>query len=121
MKKCILIDVENETIEEVIIGEGIQPIYDVLKCELFECVYIDDVNSIYVDEEGLLKLTMDTKFFSIEGGYQPYAGNGLIMGTDFNTGESIDTTLTLEEVKSKVKFHTYWEVRQMMINQSIDV
>ena len=121
MKRCILIDVEEKTISEVYIGTGIQPIYDVLKCEMFECVYIDNVNTIYVDEEGLLNLTPNTMFFSFEGGYQPLSGNGLIMGTDENTGESVDTTLSVEEVRSKVKFHTYWEVRQMMLNQSIDV
>ena len=120
MKNCILIDVQNETIENVLIGEGIQPIYDVLKCEMFECVHIDYVNTIYVDEEGLLTLTPNSKFFSYDG-HQPFAGNGLIMGTDGNTGESIDTTISVEEVKSKVRFHTYWEVRQMEFNQSIDV
>lgn len=115
MKNCILIDVQNETIENVLIGEDIQPIYDVLKCEMFECVHVDDINTIYVDEEGLLRLTPNTKFFSYEGGHQPFSGNGLIMGTNQNTGESIDTTLTLEEVRSKVKFHTMSEVQRMFV------
>jgi hypothetical protein len=114
LKKCILIDVKNETIGEIFIGEGIQPIYETVGCEMFECVDVDDVNTIYVDEEGLLKLNHDTKFFTIEGGHQPFAGNGLVMGTDMETGESIDTTLSVEYLKEKIKFHTMSEVRSMM-------
>ena len=33
-----------------------------------------------------------------------FVGNGLIMGTDYETGESADTSLTIQDVKSKVKF-----------------
>jgi hypothetical protein len=32
------------------------------------------------------------------------AGNGLILGLDVETGESISTTLNLDEVKNNVRF-----------------
>jgi hypothetical protein len=111
MKTCILIDAENQKIETVLIGEGIQPIYDAVKCDRFECVDIDGVNTIYVDEEGLFNLTPNSMFFTFEGAHQPFAGNGLIMGTDEETGESIDSTLTLDEVRAKVNFLTIAQVR----------
>lgn len=110
MKKCILIDVENKEVREVTIGSGIDDIYTNLKCSTFEVVNVDEVNSIYVDEEGLLYITPETKFFKYKGVQNPISGNGLIMGCDYNTGRSINTTLSLEEVKKNVKFMTMDEV-----------
>jgi hypothetical protein len=115
MKKCILIDVVNETIEEVLIGEGISPIYEAIGCTHFECVDINRDNTIYVDGEGLLTLTPDTKFFSVEGGYHPIAGNGLIMGADHESGLSVDTTITVEYIKKVITFHTLREVQRMVV------
>ncbi len=114
MKKGILIDVKNETIEFVLIEKGIQPIYDVVECETFEVVNINDSNDIYVDEEGLLNLTNESKFFQFGEGRQPIAGNGLILGYNQTNGDSIDTNLTIEEVKDKVKFLTLNQVRELV-------
>lgn len=114
MKKGILIDVKNETIEFVLLEKGIQPIYDVVECGTFEVVNINDTNDIYVDEEGLLGLTDESKFFQFGEGRQPIAGNGLILGFDQNTGDSVDTNLTIEEVKDKVKFLTLHQVRELV-------
>ena len=115
MKKAILINVKEETIEEVIIGEGIEPIYEAIEVDCFDVVGFDEKNDVYVDDNGLLNLTPSSKFFSIEGYHQPLAGNGLIMGIDHETGESIDTTLSVDEIKSRVKFHTLFEVQRMFV------
>lgn len=110
MIKCIKIDVNNKVVSEVEIQDNIQHIYNQLECDMFEVVRVDRVNDIYVDEEGLLKLNEDTKFF-VYGEYpQPIVGHGLIMGHD-DKGNSISTTLTVEEVKEKVKFLTLFEVQ----------
>ncbi len=77
MKKGILIDVKNETIEFVLIEKGIQPIYEVVECETFEVVNINDSNDIYVDEEGLLNLTINPSSFNLERGNNPFQGMGL--------------------------------------------
>lgn len=109
----ILIDVHNKTITRVEVEHGLQPIYDLVKCSTFELVQIDDNNDIYVDEEGLLNLTPETKFFQIQGRPQPISGNGLIVGLDYETGDSGDTTLSLEWVKERVKFLDMFEVSMM--------
>lgn len=110
MIKCIKIDVNNKVVYEVEINDNIQDIYNQLECDMFEVVRIDGVNDIYVDEEGLLKLNEDTKFFMYGEYPQPIVGHGLIMGHD-SKGNSISTTLTIEEVKEKVKFLNLFEVQ----------
>lgn len=110
MKNGILIDVHNRTIEWVEVKDY-KDIYKHIKCEMFECVDIDDVNTVYVDEEGLLTLTPHSMFFMFEGLHQPLCGSGLILGTDYETGESIDSTLSIEYVRSKVKFMDLYEVQ----------
>jgi len=114
MTKGILIDVKNKTITEVTVekssdGTQLDSMYKHLGCEMVEVVSLGE-NDIYVDEEGLLKLTPSTNFFMCEGYPQPLPGNGLILGYDESTGNNIDTTLTVEEVKRKVKFLTHREV-----------
>ena len=109
MKKGILIDVQNRTITEVEIGDGIQPIYELVKCDTFTCVDITETETVYVDDNGLLTLTENSMFFELKGYPQPLCGNGLILGVD-EEGESVNTKLTIDEVKKLVKFKSIHEV-----------
>ena len=115
MKKGILIDVHNRTITEVEVtkdtnGSELQSMYNHIKCEMVECVSFNEKNDVWVNEEGLLNLTPFSIFFKIEGYPDFLCGNGLILGYDDETGDSSDTTLTIDDVKSKVTFHTLNEV-----------
>lgn len=112
--KAILIDVVNHQISLVDVSNNIKDIYKHLNCDMFECVDIDHQNTIYVDEEGLLKLDERSKFFRYKGYPQPICGNGLVLGINHHTGDSIDCSLSVEDIKSKVEFLCLAEV--MMIN-----
>ena len=113
--KAILIDVKTQEIKEVEHDNTLQNIYDLIDCRAFDLVRIDDVNSIFVDDEGILKDNLYFEYPSSNGIFQ-LAGNGLILGVD-DEGNSISPTLTIEDVKSKVSFlpegfkvEPYWEV-----------
>jgi hypothetical protein len=47
---------------------------------------------------------MFTKGFVIEGWNDKLYGSGLLLGFDENTGDNIDTTLTIDEVSEMVLF-----------------
>lgn len=111
MKKGILINVKDETITEVQVGD-FRHIQKLVDCDLFEIVGLGGNQDLYVDEEGLLFLNGQSKFFTIEGYPQPLCGNGLVLGSNRN-GESVNTKFTVEEIKSKVKYHTLSEVQVM--------
>ena len=100
--KAILIDVKNQEIKEVEHDNTLQNIYGLLDCRVFDVVRIDNVNSIFVDDEGILK---DNLYFQYSGRDHviQLAGNGLILGVD-DEGNSISPTLTVEDVKNKVSF-----------------
>lgn len=67
---------------------------------------LDDVNEVYADEEGLLKTNLS--WFWMKHGFQPFAGDGIVVG---HRGEHIvSTTLTAEEVKPMVRFMDMLEV-----------
>jgi hypothetical protein len=108
MKKGILINVEDQILTWVEVGEYTD-IYTHLNCQYFECPLTIEGSTLYVDEEGLLNLTPFTKFFSI--GNRVFSGNGLFLGTNLETGESDDCSLSLDFVKSKVKFMDIYEVQ----------
>ena len=111
MKKGILIDVEKREIKEVVIEDGIKSIYEQIKCDTFDCVQIHEENDVYVDDNGLLSLTPHSKFFHYKTYPQPICGNGLILGINHDNGESIDTTLSVEEVRKNVRFMDIYEVQ----------
>ena len=110
MSKAILINPFNKTIEIVDYDFGgsylqISHLIGTEECvkPLFQAIDIDGTNSIYIDEEGLYRETQ--AYFTWEGYHQPLQGKGLILGTDYEgEGESIPTTLSLDEVKEKVSF-----------------
>ena len=104
------INAENRTVTEVEVKGDYKTIYPFLgeSVDCFTCVGIEKDDTIYVDDEGLLKPL--TALFLYEGYDQPLAGNGLILGTDAE-GESVSPANTLEFIKSKVKFMTPMEAR----------
>ena len=106
--KAILIDSINKEVKEVEIGKGIDEMYKFLNCEIFTIAsYLPKNDVIFVDDEGLMNGT-DT-FFTYEGAHQPFAGNGLIMGSN-SKGESVDCKIDLNEVKKKVNFYDRFEL-----------
>tara|TARA_E500000178_G_C16881729_1_gene689328 strand:- start:297 stop:713 length:417 start_codon:yes stop_codon:yes gene_type:complete len=109
MSKAILINPFNKTIEMVDYDFGgsylqISHLIGTEECvkPLFCAVDIDGTNTVYIDDEGLYRETQ--AYFMWEGYHQPLQGKGLILGTDYDNGESIPTTLSLDEVKEQVSF-----------------
>ena len=104
--KAFKIDSANQTVTEVDVDEKnvLADLYKHVGCEMVEIACrIDDDNEIYVDEEGLLK-NGPIIGFSYKGAHQPFAGNGLVLGCNDETGESKATTLKLEDVAKNVTF-----------------
>jgi len=52
--KAILINPFNQTITEVEYSGDYKEIYKLIECSTFDCVNIDDDNTLFVDDEGLL-------------------------------------------------------------------
>lgn len=104
MKKAIFIDAKKREIREVSLSPD-QTLHALQKAVggFIELVRVDDQNDLYVNEEGLINGTQE--FFSFMGAHQPFAGNGVIIGVTVE-GESCDTTLTLDQIKGRVKFLT---------------
>jgi hypothetical protein len=119
MKKGILIDVLKRSFTEVEVGDY-KDIQKKVDCRAFDVVEFDKKNDVYVDDEGLLNLTSDTMFFMVDGYPNPLAGNGLILGINTKTGNSVNTTLTVDEVKGKVKFYTMKEIQQKVGRGELD-
>ena len=114
-KKGILIDVVNKTVTEVEIksSKTLKEMYRVIGCSMVECVNIDPKNDLWVDEEGLLTVTENTRSFNCGGHY--LIGNGLILGFNPKKGESCDTTLTVNQVKEMVKFIDEVDTRKILM------
>lgn len=109
--KAILIDAFSKTVTEIKLDgkkDMLDQWYHTIKADMVEVAhYINDHDSILVDEEGLLKPC--DHFFLYEGAHQPFAGNGLIVGVD-EEGETVDCNISAEEVENNVQFMSRQEV-----------
>ena len=102
--KAILIDVKNKEVTEVLHDDTLESIYNHVDCRTFDVVNIDGENTLYVDDEGLF--VENQLFFEYSGDTGTkvqLAGNGLLLGYN-GEGDTIEPTLTLEYVKSKITF-----------------
>jgi len=118
MKKGILIDVKAETITEVEVGDY-KDIQKKIGCDLFDVVRVDNKNDLYVDDEGLLHVDKDSKFFGFKGNNMKLGGNGLVLGINHNTGDSKSTTLTVEYLKERIEFFTYYQTMPYLITVGV--
>jgi hypothetical protein len=114
--KSILISPYDETVSEVVLPEphNYRDINRQIDCDVFTIVQLNENNAMFVDDEGLLKIADDAKaaetnarFFLIcdESGAPRHliAGKGLVLAND-SEGDSVSTTMTVDEVRSRVKF-----------------
>jgi len=111
--RSIKIDARNKTVEEIELDDkdtlgGMQKVVG----GYIEVAHNDGKNTLYVDEEGLYKGGQD--FFTYDGAHQPFVGNGLWCGVNHKNGKTVKCTLTVEEVRSKVRFMDLQTVRTMV-------
>lgn len=77
--------------------------HESMPVDCFTCVYLDDGDAIFVDDEGLLKPC--DRFFKWRGYPQALAGRGLILGSD-DEGDTRAAKIDIEEAR---KHLTYFE------------
>jgi hypothetical protein len=109
--RAILIDAENRVIKEVEIDDGIQDIYKNIGCDLFAVAgnFNEDpaanlLDSLLVDDEGLLTPGKPVFSFNPPGWewQTEFAGNGLITGVDYNTGETVSCRIPIYDLATYV-------------------
>ena len=98
--KAILINPFNQTITEVEYSGNFKEIYKLIDCSTFDCINIDNDNTLFVDDEGLLQ---ENRYFHWKD-YTNLAGKALIIGVDYQTGEDCDTSWSLQEVENMVEW-----------------
>ena len=114
--RAILIDPWNNDVREVTLVDEtntLEQMYELIGCTTVECVSLPNGNDLWVDEEGLLFLTQNSRFF-VYGQVMPIHGKGLILGLDRNEGECKSTKLKLEDVTDSVDFYSLDEVRELV-------
>lgn len=82
------------------------------ECDVFTVAPLGNGESIYVDDNGLLKITPDTLFFMHEAYPQPMAGNGLYVGPVNGVGETLYPKTPIEDVRKAIRFMNLAEVQE---------
>lgn len=101
---ALLINPANRTITTAELpdtGDKLPAIYNHLECDTFDAITLPNGDALYVDDEGLLKPLQH--FFAVRGMPEPFAGRGLVVGTDAR-GRSVTPAMTQDELTGHVKF-----------------
>lgn len=115
--RAIKIDSKNSTIIEIEIKgyEEVRDAVDGCICLAFD--YPNNKHSCYVNDEGLLN---NPEFFFVSKfGAQPFAGNGVIMGST-PSGNFRTCKLNLDDVKNSIKFLTLDQIQHLIRIGAID-
>jgi len=111
MYKAMLIDVKNKKIVPVEIKNGIKDIYKHLDCSCFTAVPVSKDVCCYVDDESLLKtgyIDEDGERHNLSGFMVAenalLMGNGLLVGSPDEEGETTDFDYPVEMVEDSVRF-----------------
>jgi hypothetical protein len=118
----------SKTIGDAVVMPGRDGIYTALstadvRVGTFQIINLDTVNrvrnTLYVDDDGLIRKPPVTKFFQLPGYPQPIAGRGLILGTS-RGGNSVSTTYDLGRVRAVVTFPNVAHVGFAKIDETLD-
>ena len=103
-----LIDPFAETVTKVAYEGDFTCIYKHIKASLFTCVYLEDSDAIFVDDEGLLGVK-DQRFFTFKGYHEPLAGRGLVLGANAE-GDTTSPKITMEKLTELISFGDVWDL-----------
>jgi hypothetical protein len=109
--QAYLIDPKAKTVESCDYDGDWKSIYTLIECSTFDIAATEEF-SVYIDDEGLF--APERCFFMIDGYPQPLCNKGLLLGpVEPETGETLESPLTLEEAQEKVKFLTFEDVMKI--------
>lgn len=111
--KAILINSVDRKVSEIQYNGNIEEIYQALNCQTFTIVRLENGDTVFVDDEGLLGNPQN--FFTIADYGTPIAGNGLVLGETLD-GESKDCASTVDEVSKDVIF---MDIATVLIHQRL--
>lgn len=95
---------------------GIKDLYRMVGGPIELAMHWSNGDVIYVNEEGLLMNLPN--WFTVIGGHQPFAGNGVLVGREVEEGNSYYTlspTISLVRLKSLVTFYSHAQVKDLLI------
>lgn len=103
--KAILIDVTSETVSEIEVQDSVEAFNKAIGSDCYTCgPRLENGDGVLVDDEGLLKLTPESKFFTFGNYPQPLVGNGLLLGSNPQTGDTRNVQSNVERIKRSVRF-----------------
>ena len=117
--KSILINSETQEVKEVTLENVLTDTYNAIAngCDMVQIgEYINDQDTLMVDEEGYFKEGLKGFFY----GDSFFYGNAVVWGCDYETGESIDCKASIEEVTKLVRFVDVRQsaiIRERILNQ----
>ena len=104
--KALLIDVSTKKITEIELDSHFESISKAIGngCQYFCCPYsFSNEDSIYADDESLLRVDSIKGGFVLEGYSGTIVGNAIILGTD-DEGDSVDVKHTCDEISERIIF-----------------
>lgn len=111
--RAYLIDTPNKQITEVDYNGDFHTIHELLGIECFTTVMFNTAGDmVFVDDEGLINGNPDGWFVYLGYG-QPLRGKGLVLGTDYNTGESVEPRMGIETLRNMISFPEDHEVGEI--------
>jgi hypothetical protein len=99
----ILIDPFTRSVSEIETSGKLLEIYELLGVDLITAVSLNENQSLFLDDEGLMVPKANQEYWNWKGSNQPYAGRGLILGLD-SDGDNVSTTMSGLEVAALVSF-----------------
>ena len=114
MKKAILIDAKNKKVTEVE-ADTLQDYYQLIGCDYVEAIDLKEDTTMYVDEESLLKSAYIDENgekhgmhgFNIPQLPNTIIGNGLVLGFEYESGETKDCPMSVEQIEKMITFVEY--------------
>jgi hypothetical protein len=106
--KAILINTTERKISEIEINKVYPDANKAMGVDLIQCGvdFESKAATLYVDEEGLLKSGNPVFKVTKEAPewQDKFAGNGIVVGFDMETGENGDCPFTVEEVRGMIEW-----------------
>jgi hypothetical protein len=112
--KGIMIDARNQQVREVDLPDAspahLKALQDSVEGNIEVAFALKNNDTLYVNEEGLF-LPPPIPMFEFLGAPQRlYAGNGILVGFDPETGDDADVQTPIDAVRAVVIFHTAYAV-----------